>query len=102
MPASTTVMNDALVFIVVTSSLTTASEASSRFTIQSNLVNAGALFHATILDYAGSQGIPVVQIDNRTATTFDVVISNATSAAATTPLNGTVSFVVSLLSGPKS
>lgn len=66
--------------VITTVSATTAGLATSTFTVTSSYALANSVITATILNYTGTyvtNGIPILTINNVTAGTFDVKITNA-------------------------
>lgn len=66
--------------VITTVSATTAGLATSTFTVTNSYALATSAITATILNYAGTyvtNGIPVLTINNVTAGTFDIKITNA-------------------------
>jgi hypothetical protein len=71
--------------IVTTFSQSAAAGVSAAFTVTNNKAAVASNIRAYVIDYAGvftTNGIPVVSVDNRTAGTFDIVVSNGHSANA--------------------
>ena len=71
--------------IVTTFSQSAAAGVSSTFTVTNSKAAAASNIRAYVIDYAGmftTNGLPVVSVDNRTAGTFDIVVSNAHGANA--------------------
>jgi hypothetical protein len=71
--------------IVTTFSQSAAAGVSAAFTVTNSKAAAASNVRAYVIDYVGvftTNGIPVVSVDNRTAGTFDIVVSNAHSANA--------------------
>jgi hypothetical protein len=71
--------------IVTTFSQSAAAGVSSTFTVTNSKAAAASNIRAYVIDYAGTfttNGIPVVSVDNRTAGSFDIVVSNGHSANA--------------------
>jgi hypothetical protein len=71
--------------IITTFSQSAAAGANSTFTVTCSAAAAASNIRAYVIDYAGvftTNGIPVVSVDNRTAGTFDIVVSNAHGANA--------------------
>jgi hypothetical protein len=71
--------------IITTFSQSAAAGVSAAFTVTNSNVAAASNIRAYVIDYAGTfttNGIPVVSVDNRTAGTFDIVVSNAHGANA--------------------
>lgn len=73
---------------LVTVSLTTAASTTAGvFTVTNSYVKADSLVIANVVDYTGTTGFPVIQIDDVVGGNFKVRIRNVDSAAA---LNGIV------------
>jgi hypothetical protein len=71
--------------VVTTFSQSAAAGVSSTFTVTNSMAAAASNIRAYVIDYAGvftTNGIPVVSVDNRTAGTFDIVVSNGHGANA--------------------
>lgn len=71
--------------LITTESLTTAAEAVTELTVTNSGCVAGSIISASIVNYAGTTGIPVVYADNAGSGSFKIQVNNASSAAA---LNG--------------
>lgn len=85
---STTVILNQPAGEIVTVSLTTAANTTAGvFTVEDNYVKADSLVVANVVDYTGTTGFPVIQIDDVVAGSFKVRVRNVDSAAA---LNGIV------------
>jgi hypothetical protein len=78
---------------ITTVASTLAADASATFTVTNSSVEAGDIVIASLYDYNGTTGTPIVKVDNTGTGTFDVTITNV---AAADPLNGTleIAFVV--------
>jgi hypothetical protein len=71
--------------IITTFSQSAAAGVSSTFTVTCSAAAAASNIRAYVIDYAGiftTNGLPVVSVDNRTAGSFDIVVSNAHGANA--------------------
>jgi hypothetical protein len=71
--------------IITTFSQSAAAGVSAAFTVTCSAAAAASNIRAYVIDYAGiftTNGLPVVSVDNRTAGTFDIVVSNAHGANA--------------------
>ena len=76
--------------VITTQAASAAADASHTFTVTNSLATATSIIHVNIDNYSGTigtNGNPVVNVDNRTAGTFDIIITNTHSANA---LNGTL------------
>lgn len=71
--------------IITTFAQSAAAGVSAAFTVTNSKAAAASNIRAYIIDYAGvftTNGLPIVSVDNRTAGTFDIVVSNAHGANA--------------------
>lgn len=85
---STTVVLNQPAGELVTVSLTTAADTTAGvFTVENNYVKADSLVIANVVDYTGTTGFPVIQIDDVVGGSFKVRVRNVDSAEA---LNGVV------------
>lgn len=82
---SAAVSVDAYSGIIETVSTTLAAETTATFTVTNADVLAASIVVANILNYSGTQGIPVVRVDTVSAGSFKLAVSNAHSTSA---LNG--------------
>lgn len=83
--------------VITTQTATAAADASQTFTVTNTTGDANAFLVASIINYSGTfstNGIPVLNIDNRGSGVFDIVISNAHAANA---LNGTLVIAYELI-----
>lgn len=82
---NTTVIVHATTGVITTVSAATAGSDADIFTVTNNRCSATSLVLANLVDYAGTfntDGLPVIQVDNITASAFDIVIINADNATA--------------------
>ena len=82
--------------VITTVSASTAANASDTFTVTNNNVTTSSVILVALQDYSGTfstNGIPLINADNVSAGSFDVVISNA---HGTNALSGTlgISFII--------
>lgn len=83
--ATTAVTLNTRTGLITTQSETAAAGVSAAFTVNNSLATATSNIRAWVVNYAGTfttNGLPIVSVDNRTAGTFDIVVSNAHGANA--------------------
>lgn len=83
---------------ITTVTATTAAVTTSTFTVTATACTTTSVVQATLLSYSGTyvtNGIPIVTVNNRTAGTFDIKITNAHASNA---LNGILKIGITILS----
>lgn len=82
--------------VITTQAANAAAQGTNTFTVNNSTVLATSIVMVSILTYAGTAGLPMVFVDNLTAGSFDVVITNVDESTGGAALDGafTIGFVV--------
>jgi hypothetical protein len=91
---TTAVSVTAQVGIIITQSAATAADSATQFTVNHPDVTASSVVLANIMNYAGTNGLPSLYIDNVTTGSFVATVQNHHASAA---LNGAIKIAYFIL-----